>query len=373
MLQTKIKVIYFTGSWSDYALMVPILKVLNQQKSIELRLIAAHMHLDPRFGLTAKQIEKEEFKIIGRIKTKITESEIGMLSEYQIIIKEFHPLLLKYRPNYLLIQGDRIESAAAAMVAYLLRIPIIHVGGGCITGSLDNSFRNIITELSDWHFPATNSDAQRIIIKGKPKGSVFVIGEPGIDAILKTESLPQKNLWEKFNLRSDQKLLLVIFHPDTAEKKLSPQEQIQPLLNALGKVNHQILQVYPNADSGGFAMRRLIAKSSEEKSNWQVINNLSHQQLLSFFKYADVLIGNSSGAIVEAPTLKLPVINIGRRQKGRPMAKNILSVDYDSRQILNALKTALNPTFKQKLHDCQNFYGDGNAADKFIKVFKTKI
>jgi len=120
-------------------------------------------------------------------------------------------------------------------------------------------------------------------------------------------------------------------------------------------------------------MRRLIAKSSEEKSNWQVINNLSHQQLLSFFKYADVLIGNSSGAIVEAPTLKLPVINIGRRQKGRPMAKNILSVDYDSRQILNALKTALNPTFKQKLHDCQNFYGDGNAADKFIKVFKTKI
>ncbi|MBI5357168.1 UDP-N-acetylglucosamine 2-epimerase (hydrolyzing) [Candidatus Collierbacteria bacterium] len=373
MLQSKIKVIYFTGSWSDYALMVPILETLKLEKMVELGLVVTHMHLDERFGLTVKQIFEKGFKIIGKIKTEIVESQIGMLSEYQVIIKELPPILLRYRPNYVLIQGDRIESAAAAMTAYLLRIPIIHIGGGCITGSLDNDFRNIITDLADWHFPPTKTDAKRIVSNGKPKNSVFAIGEPGIDSAVKTKLLPKKNLWKKFNLDSNQKLLLVIFHPDTGEKRIGPAEQIQPLLTVLSGIRHQIFQINPNADTGGIVMRRLIVKSSGEKSNWQVINNLPHQQLLTFFKYADAIIGNSSAAIVEAPSFKLPVINIGRRQKGRQMAKNILSVTYDSKQISRALKTALSQDFKQILHNCKNLYGDGNAADRFIKIFKNKI
>lgn len=373
MFQSKIRVVYFTGSQSDYALMVPILDALKREKIIDLRLIASHMHMDERFGLTVKQISKRGFKIIGKIKTKITGSRTHMLSAYQAIIKNLPPVFIKYQPDYLLLQGDRIESAAAALTAYLLRIPIIHVGGGCITGSLDNSFRNIITELSDWHFPPTKADAQRIVNKGKPKYTVFSIGEPGIDVIMKIKFLPQKKLWKEFDLDLNQKLILVIFHPDTAEKKIGPVKQISPLLNVLSRTHHQILQVCPNADTGGLAMRQLIIKSSREKNNWQVINNLSHQQLLSFFKYADVIIGNSSAAIVEAPSFRLPAINIGGRQNGRIMAKNILSVNYNFRQISHALETALSLDFKKGLYNCQNLYGDGKTAEKFIKVFRNEI
>ena len=370
MSKTKVKIVYFTGSRADYAPMKPILKRLNSLKQIKLEIVASHMHLDRRFGLTVKQIEKDGFKIIARIKTKIRESKYGMLSEYQTIINKLPEILLKHQPDYLLIQGDRVESMAAAIAAYLLRIPVVHVGGGCISGGLDNGFRQTITQLADWHFAATENDGRRIINMGKPKNTVYVIGEPGLDAITTIKFPNKKEFFNKYRLDIKRKLFFVVFHPDTKESDYSYEDQIKPLLNFLSNTKEQIVQIYPNADTGGLKIRGLIDLAKQGKNNWHALTNLSHEETLVFFKYADLVLGNSSGAIIEAPTFKTPVINIGQREKGREMAANIIQAGYDTQEIEPAIKKALSPKFQQEIINCQNLYGDGTTSQKFIKYFK---
>lgn len=373
MSKTKVKIIYFTGSRADYVPMEPILKRLDSQQQIKLEIVASHMHLDKRFGLTINQINKDGLKIIGTIKTNIQESSRAMLSVYQKIINQLPEILLKQKPDYLLIQGDRVESAAAAMTAYLLNIPVVHVGGGCITGSLDNSFRWGITQLAQWHFPATKEDKQRIIEAGKPKDHVFEIGEPALDLIKKIKFPSKPEFFQKYGLTVDRKLYLVIFHPDTKESNCSYENQIKPLLDFLTSIKEQVIQIYPNADTGGLTMRTLIDKISLGKNHWRTFANLPHEDTLAFFKYADVILGNSSGAIVEASTFKTPVINIGQREKGREMAVNIIQVGYDTKEVDTAVKKALSLKFQQEISNCQNPYGDGTASQKFIKYFKENV
>lgn len=373
MSNNKVKIIYFTGSRADYVPMESILKRLDSQQQIKLEIVAAHMHLDKRFGLTINQINKDGLKIIGTIKTNIQESSRAMLSVYQKIINQLPEILLKQKPDYLLIQGDRVESAGASMAAYLLRIPIIHVGGGCITGSLDNGFRQTITQLADWHFPATKNDARRIINMGKLKNNIFAIGEPGLDVISRMKFPSKEGFFNKYGLDIKRKLFFVVFHPDTKERHYSYENQIKPLLNFLTNMPEQIVQIYPNADSGGLTMGSLIDQEKQEKNNWQVFANLTHENCLTFFKYADVILGNSSGAIIEAPTFKTPVINIGQREKGREMAANIIQVGYDTQEIETAIKKALSLEFQQEIINCQNPYGDGTASQKFIKYFKENV
>lgn len=369
----KIKVIYFSGSRADYVPMVSILKRLDSYQQIKLEIVASHMHLDKRFGLTVKQIEKDGFKIIARIKTKIRESKYGLLSEYQKIINKLPEILLKHQPDYLLVQGDRVESMAAATTAYLLKIPIIHVGGGCITGSLDNGFRWVITQLAQWHFPATVKDAKRIVNMGKPNNTVYVIGEPGLDVISRMEFPNKEDFFNKYGLDIKRKLFFVVFHPDTKEGNCSYEYQIKPLLNFLTSTKDQVIQIYPNADVGGLTMHRLIDKMSSGKNNWKIFTNLTHKDTLAFFKYADIILGNSSGAIIEAPTFKTPVINIGQREEGREMAANIIQVSYDTQEIEPAIKKALSSKFQQEIINCQNPYGNGTAGQKFINYFKQEI
>lgn len=372
MIQTKIKVVYFTGSRADYAPMLPILKKLNRLSKVELSVVTAHMHLDKRFGLTVNQVQTDGLKIIGEIKTKITRSKEGMLPVYSEIINRLPQILLGQNPNYLLIQGDRVESLAATTVAFILKIPVIHVGGGAVTGSLDNGFRNAITQLSSWHFPATQKHATQIANMGKSEKTIMTVGEPGLD-VIRTQKLPTKQqLWKKFNLSLNQKLFLIIMHPDTAET-VSPQDQIKPLLTALEPVKAQIVQVYPNADPGGWKMRQIINKFTKNKSNWLLIDNFPHQDILGFFKYAQIILGNSSGAIIEAPSFKTPVINIGSRQKGREMARNIININYDHQSIIAAVQLAQTKKFKYQIQNCINLYGNGRAAEKFIRYFNKNL
>lgn len=372
MLQTKIRVIYFTGSRADYAPMVPILKKLNRLSRVKLSIVTAHMHLDKRFGLTIEQIQTDGLKIVGRIKTKVAESKEGMLPVYREIINRLPQILLEQNPDYLLIQGDRVESLAATTVAFILKIPVIHVGGGAVTGSLDNGFRNAITQLSSWHFPATQKHATQIANMGKSEKTIMAIGEPGLD-VIRTQKLPTKQqLWKKFTLNINQKLFLVIMHPDSAET-ISPQDQIKPLLTALERVKTQVVQVYPNADPGGWKMRQIINKFTKNKSNWLLIDNFPHQDTLGFFKYAQIILGNSSGAIIEAPSFRTPVINIGFRQNGREMAPNIISVGYDNQAILQAIQLAQSPKLKNRLKNCTNPYGNGRATEKFVRYFNKNL
>ena len=373
MNKSRIKVMYFSGSRADYAPMKSILTKLDSLEQIKLEIVASHMHLDKRFGLTINQIKKDGFKISGVIKTNIKESSHVMLSVYQKIINQLPKILAKQTPDYLLIQGDRVESWAAATIGFLQKIPIIHVGGGCLTGSMDNNFRWGITQLAQWHFPATKKDGERIINVGKSKDHVFVIGEPSLDLIKKMEFTAKAEFFQKHSLIVNRRLYLVIFHPDTKEKNYSYENQIRPLLNFLTSAKEQIIQIYPNADSGGLTIRTLIDKMSSGKNSWKTFANLPHKDTLAFFKYADVILGNSSGAIIEAPTFITPVINIGQREKGREMAANIIQVGYDTQEIETAIKKALSSKFQQKIINCQNPYGDGTAGQKFIKYFKENV
>lgn len=341
MPQPKIKLVYFSGSRADYSPMSFLLKSLNQHPKVNLKII--HFSIPDKTSINP------------------------IITVYQETLKKFPDILRKEKPRYLVLQGDRAECAAAAQVAFILRIPIIHFGGGCITGSLDNGFRNIISSIAAWHFPATKEDAQRIANMKNSKSHILPIGEPGLDVITHLNTPNKHHLFYKFGFNPEQTLFTVVMHPDTADKKVPPESQIKPLLQALSKSPVQILQICPNWDTGGYEMQKTINSWSKDPQKWKLIENLNYADYLGFLKHANIILGNSSSLLIESPSFGTPVINISNRELGRPLAKNIISVGYSSTEILKAIKKVQGLKFRKLAKTATNPYGNGKATEKFLK------
>lgn len=364
----KRKIAVVTGTRAEYGIFVPVLKAIELHQKLELSLIVTGMHLSKEFGYTIREIEKDGFKIDAKVNMLNKEDTgasmarsvgkclVGMVEALELI-----------NPDVLLLLGDRGEILASAIASTYMNIPIAHIHGGEVSGSVDEPVRHAITKLSHIHFVATDESANRIIKMGENPSSVFVVGAPRIDTILSAKLDSHEDIKQKHNLDLSKPILLVIQHPVTTEAN-DAARQIRETLDAILELKMQTILIYPNADAGGRRMIQVI-KEYEKYSFIKTFKSLPHEEYLSLMKTVSVMVGNSSSGIIESSSFKLPVVNIGTRQERRERAENVIDVNYNKKEIVDAIKKVLyDQDFKEKVKKCKNPYGDGKANERIVKI-----
>jgi len=363
------KILYISGTRADYGLMKETLFKIREHPKLDLEIVVTGMHLMPQFGETIREIEKDGFKIHKITAIYEKDNKESMANFIGKLIQLLTHRIKKIRPSFILLLGDRGEMLAGAIVGVYLMIPVAHIHGGDVTSTVDEVTRHAITKLSHIHFTATQKSAERIIKMGEDPWRVFVSGAPGLDSILNQRLLPKEEIAKRYNLDLSKPVLLVIQHPVSSEIKYAG-NQMKVTMEAIKDLGYQSIVVYPNADAGGRKMISVI-KKYEKYSFIQSHKNISHQDYLSLLKVVSVMVGNSSSGIIEAPSFKLPVVNIGIRQKGRERSTNIIDVTHNKNAIKNAIKKAIyDKKFREQVSRCRNPYGDGHASERIVEVLK---
>lgn len=348
------KIAYLTGTRAEFGLMMQILKGIESEKNLKLILIATGMHLLKEFGKTINIVETEFPKVKIIDTTYDQDDRLSMARFVTNCAKNLIEVLQAEKPDLVLILGDRGEQLAVAVAAAYLNVPIIHLHGGEKTTTIDDKARNAITMLADWHLPASRGAAKKIIRMGINKHQVKIVGAPGLDQI---KSLP---------VAEKKDYLVILQHPDAKEQDAD--WQIKQTLEAAIEFKLPIKIIYPNSDAGGRIMIQVINEWQQKYPGLiEVFPNIEREQFLNLLLGARVLLGNSSCGLIEAPTLNLPAVNIGPRQKGREQTKNVINVDYNRKKIMKAISKALS----LRLKNIKNPYGDGKTSERVIKFLKS--
>lgn len=357
-----------TGTRADYGLMRPVYGAIAENDLLELELIVTGMHLVPEFESSLNEIRIDGFGRAYYVSTVIGEGGgKAMAQSLGLATVGMASILEASRPDILLLQGDRGEMLAGAICAAHLNLPVVHMSGGDRTGSIDDSIRNAISRFAHIHLTTCSSSTERMRAMGESSNRVQEVGEPALDAI-RTMSFPTKErLAEEFDLDLNKPLVLATQHPVTTEADQAAW-QIEQTLEALAELSFPTIFTYPNTDAGGIEMVAML-ESYRTKGFIRIIPNLGSEKYLGLMRVADVVIGNSSSGILEAPSFKTPVVNIGTRQYGRLRANNVVDVGYNKEQIKQAILYALyDEGFRRALADCKNPYGDGTTAAKVVNI-----
>lgn len=364
------KIAVVTGARSEYGLLKNTIRKIEENSNIELQLIVTGTHLSKKYGYTVTEIENDGFEIKEKIYI-IDDSVNDMCSEAGKLLNDINKAFKRLKPDLLLILGDRYEIFIVSTAAMLMNIPICHISGGEITeGAIDDKIRHSITKMSNIHFPGAKEYAENIAKMGEERWRIFNVGDPGIENIRNTRLYQDREIEDKIGFKVDEKTLVVTFHPVTLESE-NTELYIDNLISALKKFNNKTIITYPNSDVGSDIIINKIKKYEEENENVKVFESLGIQLYLSVIKKCGVVVGNSSSGIVEAPYFKIPVVNIGNRQKGRLMAKNIINCNYDADEIYNAIKMALTDKYRQYVkNQAISLYGDGNTSEKIVEVLE---
>jgi len=359
-----------TGTRAEYGYLKPLMQAIQQEKALRLLPIITGMHLLPQFGSTYK-IVKRDFPGAKKIEMTLNGDKLAHMAEYLASgINNFAQFFDKNRPDILVVLGDRSESLAAALAALYLNIPIAHINGGDVSGTtIDESIRHAITKISHIHLVHTKENAERVEKMGENKKRIFITGALTLDTIMHSKIPSKKEIFKKYHLNPKNTTFLVVQHPLTTLKDQG-YTQLKELLQALDLLKEQTVLIYPNCDAGGKKFIDLI-ETYEKKPYLHAFKNMPHEEYLSVMKSVDLMIGNSSSGIIEAPFFKIPVINIGSRQQGRERSANILDVPPGKNNIIKSIDFALhNKEFQQKARLSKNQFGAGNAAQKMVKIFK---
>ncbi|NVJ91171.1 MAG: UDP-N-acetylglucosamine 2-epimerase (hydrolyzing) [Methylocystaceae bacterium] len=372
----KFKVAVVTGSRADYGLLKPLIQTLKQDADFETMLIVTGMHLSEKFGSTFKEIENDGLEI-----TNLIDMAINQDSPHEIIssmgqgLSKFGYAFKRLKPDLIIVLGDRFELLSIVSAAVMSRIPIAHIHGGEATeGLIDDAIRHAVTKMSSLHFPVTDLYKNRIIQMGEQPNRVFNVGAPVLDTLDSIKLLSKKELINSLNLKNSDLIFSVTYHPITLEKGKSALEFSEVLKVLDVYPTATILFSQPNADMEGREIEKLIIEYiSKNKERCQLKSSLGQLRYLSLLKHADLVIGNSSSGLLEAPHFKTPTINIGDRQKGRLAPKSVIHCQGKYEELLSSIKTGLSPAFLNTLIDMDNPYGDGTSAVQTVKIIKSKL
>lgn len=369
------KVCVVTGSRSEYGLLYPLLKKLKAQKEIKLQIVACGMHLASEFGSTYKEILNDGFRINSKVKVPLSDDQDGVAKAISSALIGFSRVFCSLAPDMIVLLGDRFETFAAAIAAFTARIPIAHIHGGELTeGVIDDALRHSITKMSFLHFAAAETYRKRIIQLGEEPARVFNVGALAIDNIMYTSLLDRQELEKELGFRFGSRTALATFHSVTLEKSSSA-KQFQELLNALDSFKDlKVIFTLPNADPGNSDIRLLI-DHYVRKHQGRIIAfaSLGRVRYLSLMRCVDVVVGNSSSGIIEAPSFGVPTVNIGDRQKGRIKARNVIDCSPCASSIKQALHKAFSTRFRRICRKVITPYGSGKAAGQIIQIINKKI
>ena len=359
------------SSRATYGYKKNILKLLQNDKDIDLKVVVTGMHLSKKHGYSVKELLIDKIKIFKKIHTNIkSDSKTNHVKSLSTEIFELSAVLEKIKPDLLLVTGDRAEMFAAAFTAAYMGIPIAHIQAGDLSGHIDGSVRHAITKISHIHFASCKDSALRVKKLGEQSFRIFNTGAPQIDDFYNKKTKDLKYFEKKYKITFNKKIFLILYHPVLFEI-VDAEKQIIQILDAVSEFNeYKKIIIYPNIDVGNSKIIKTFKKFNKKK-DFQIFKNLNRDDFIFLLKKASILIGNSSCGILEASSFKLPVINIGNRQRGRLQSSNIINAKNSSKEIILAINKALyNKNFLQKLKKCTNPYGNGKSSLKIVKILK---
>lgn len=372
MTATPRRIGVVTGNRADYAICLPVLRLIQSDPELELHLIVTGMHLSPEFGSTVNAIVADGFPIGDRVEMLLSsDAPEGIAKSMGLGTLGFAQALARTPLDILVVLADRFEMHAAAVAALPFRIVVAHIEGGDLTeGAIDDALRHSLTKLSHLHFVSTEDAARRVRQLGEEAWRVRVCGAPSLDTLLRTELTSPEILAKKYDLLLTPAPLLVTFHPVTLEFQ-DTRRQIGELLSALATIERPIVFTMPNADTSGRLIASEIAAFVGTHPRARLVDNFGIQHYVSMMAVAGAMVGNSSSGLIEAPSFRLPVVNIGTRQRGRVRGANVIDAGYDRDDITRAIHTALSPDFRTRLDGAANPYGTGHAAPAIVERLKT--
>ena len=357
-----------TTSRADYSHYLPLLKAVSQDPELRLELIVSGMHLVPEFGLTVREIEADGFPIAAKVETLLgSDTPEAIAKSMGLAVIGFAQLFVANRPDILVVLGDRFEMHAAALAILPFNVPVAHIGGGDVTeGAIDESLRHGITKLSHLHFVASQQQEQRVLQMGEESWRVAVTGELSLDLVHSLPKIPVEEMDRMFHFSFGHPFLLVTYHPVTLEYECAA-KQIEQLLTALNETNMPVIFTAPNADTAGRIIARAIHEYVDSHSSCQLVANMGAAGYFTAMSLAAAMIGNSSSGVIEAASFKLPVVNIGKRQRGRLRGRNVIDCDCFSGEIVPSIKKAISGEFRASLEDLTNPYGTGDASARIVQ------
>lgn len=367
------KICFVTATRAEYGLLKWLMKDIEESNEFKLQVVVTGAHLLEEQGHTIDIIKADGFSVDEVVDAQLDTSSTEAIADAMgRMAQMFSHTFAKLSPDYVVVLGDRYELLPIVNTAFVMCIPIIHLSGGDVTeGAIDDGIRNAVTMLSEYHFPGTKDSADNIIrMRGSDK-NVWAVGEPGLDSFNREPLMTREELAENLNINTDDMWVLFTYHAETKESFEYNLNAVKNSLDLLSKIKGiQIVATYSNTDFGGKNINEYlehVARILPEKIH--VIPSLGNRRYLSFMKQVSFVMGNSSSGIVEAPTLGVPVINIGDRQKGRHQCSNIIQTSIEKDAIKVAIESAMSIDLVQKDY----YWGDGHTAEKIIGILKKEL
>lgn len=368
------RICVFTGSRADYGPLVALMRRLADDPEVDLRVLVSGGHLAAGQGNTVDRVRADGFRVDEVVEMVLaTDTAAGVAKSFGLGVIGYADALARIEPDVLVVLGDRYEALAVGVAAMLRSLPIAHIAGGQVTaGSLDDSVRHALTKLAHVHFTSTESFARRILQLGEDPERVHVVGALGLDTIVTGRLYTKRDLLERLEMGPSDLLFAVTFHPATAEPDQGRDDAIG-MLGALAEFpDAAVVFTGTNVDRAGGRTARLLADFVDGCGpRARLVPSLGHLAYLSLVKHADVVIGNSSSGLIEAPALGTPTVNIGTRQDGRPRAASVLDCSGPAPQITRTIRRALSRDHRVIAASGRSPYGDGRAAPRIVEVLKS--
>jgi len=367
------KVLFVTGIRSEYDILYPIMRAIQDQPGMAAGVVVTGAHLSPMYGLTVREVERDGVPIVARIESLLnSDTRAGRVKSAAIQLTSLVDVCEQFSPTFLVAPMDREEAMTVALVGAYTLTPVVHIGGGDTAedGNVDNAVRHAVTKLSHLHMVSTRRSADRVIALGEEAWRVHVAGAPGLDRLLSTPDMPDEDLWREVGYNPDNRpFAIVIQHSIISDVELSG-ERMRLTLDALVSLGIPALVSYPNSDAGSQKIIQIIESKVQQHSGLlHKYQNLSRMAFVNMMRRANVIVGNSSCGIIEAPLFHLPVVNVGPRQRGREHAANIQFVNHDAAEIRDAIRRAIyDVAYRNAVSSCVNPYGDGHAGERIAAI-----
>lgn len=364
---TTRRICVVTGNRAEYGQLYWVLKALRSDKRFDLKLLVTGTHLSREHGYTVQWIRKDGFAVARRIKLSLDDdTPLGVTTALAGATRGFGEALRDLKPDWLLLLGDRYESLAAAQAALIARVPIAHLCGGDVTeGVIDEACRHAITKMAHVHLVTHAASARRVRQLGEDPRHVHVVGNPALDSVRRMERLDRNELSRRLGYAWRERNLLVTYHPVTLGRR-SPAEEFRQLLTALRSLPEDtgFILTRPNPDTGSRAIDREIDRFVRAEPRAKAYAALGSLLYLNAMRQVDAVVGNSSSGISEAPSLGVPTVDIGDRQKGRLAARSVIRCAAAAPSIRRAILQAL----KRGRIKTVNPYGDGRTSGRVVSI-----
>jgi UDP-N-acetylglucosamine 2-epimerase (hydrolysing) len=358
----KKKLVFLTGTRADFGKLKSLIEILIPCEDFEVHIFATGMHMDEKYGMTVKEIQKCGYKNIHTFANHNGEALMDItLSK---TIEGFANYVHNLQPDLIVVHGDRIEALAGAVVGALNNILVAHIEGGEVSGTVDELIRHAVSKLSHTHFVSNEDAKKRLLQMGETESSVFVIGSPDMDVML-SQHLPSIGDAKKRYDIAFENYAISLFHPVTTEIE-SLQLHAADYFAALKNSGLNYIIIYPNNDMGSEIIMQKINALRTEK-NFKIFPSLRFEYFLSLLKNAQFIIGNSSAGIREAPYYGVPTINVGNRQHRRSDNPDIINTANSSSAIENNIRKAVSFKIAPR-----RLFGQGGSDLKFLEIISEK-